>query len=111
MRGFAFRGIGPRIDGDFIGGNYSFITNFSTTVPNGLPDSWNASSNIFFDVGNVWGADLQGVSDNDKLRSSVGLGFTWSSPMGPISISYAEALSSSSTDKLERFNFKLGGVF
>ncbi len=91
LRGFADRGIGPKIDNDFIGGNYSFYTSFSSTLPNGLPEKWNAITNIFFDTANVWGVDDNSTSDSNKLRSSIGLGLSWISPLGPISITYAEA--------------------
>jgi len=112
IRGFANRGIGPVLDGDFIGGNYSYYSNLSSTFPNGLPDKWNAITNIFFDVANVWGVDYtDSVSDNDTIRSSIGIGFSWVSPLGPISFTYAEPISKSSSDKVEQFNFKIGSAF
>ena len=86
-------------------------TTFSTTVPNGLPDSWNASSNLFLDIANVWGSDLTGIKDNDSIRSSVGFGFTWFSPIGPLSLSYAEPVTKASSDTIENFNFRIGGAF
>ena len=57
LRGFSSRGIGPKIDNDYIGGNYSFYTNLSSTIPNGLPDNWNAITNIFWDTAYVWCVD------------------------------------------------------
>lgn len=111
LRGFSYRGLGPKVENDFIGGNYSFLTSLSTTFPNGLPNSWKASSNMFFDIGNVWGADISGVHKSNKLRSSLGLGFTWGSPIGPISITYAEPITKDKNDNVENFNFKIGGVF
>jgi len=111
MRGFANRGIGPKVNNDFIGGNYAYVSNFSTTFPSGLPDSWNATSNLFFDVGNVWGSDIDSIDNFNKIRSSVGIGFTWSSPLGPIGVSYSEPLSKLSSDKVENFNFRIGSIF
>ena len=111
LRGFADRGIGPKIDNDFIGGNYSFYTSFSSTLPNGLPEKWNAITNIFLDTANVWGVDDNSTSDSNKLRSSIGLGLSWISPLGPISITYAEAITKESTDEVEQFNFKIGSAF
>jgi len=111
LRGFKFRSYGPAVDNDFIGGNYAYATTFSTTVPNFLPDSWNSSSSFFIDVGNVWGADFDVTSDSSQLRSSIGVGFSWFSPLGPLSFSYAEPIQKSTTDKIEKFNFKLGGIF
>jgi len=111
LRGFADRGIGPKIDNDFIGGNYSFYTSFSSTLPNGLPEKWNAITNVFFDTANVWGVDDNSTSDSNKLRTSIGLGLSWISPLGPISITYAEAITKENTDEVEQFNFRIGSAF
>lgn len=111
MRGFANKGIGPKVSDDFIGGNYAYVANLSTSFPNPLPDSWNATTNLFFDLGNIWGSDINGIDDFSKIRSSIGFGFTWTSPLGPIGFSYAEPISKSSTDKIEKFNFRLGSIF
>ena len=111
LRGFAFRGVGPKVGGEFIGGNYSYSTNFSTTVPNGIPDSWGARTNIFFDVANVWGTDFSAAIDGNKIRSSTGVGLEWISPLGPLTFSYAIPISKDSTDSIENFKFQLGGTF
>ncbi len=111
LRGFGYREVGPKLNSEFIGGNYSYSTSFSTTVPNGLPDKWGTTSNLFFDVANVWGTDFDGIADSDTIRSSVGVGFSWVSPMGPLSFTFTEAISKNSTDALQSFSFKLGSTF
>ena len=111
LRGFGYREVGPKLNSEFIGGNYSYSTTFSTTVPNGLPDKWGTTSNLFFDVANVWGTDFDGIADSDTIRSSVGVGFSWVSPMGPLSFTFTEAISKNSTDALQSFSFKLGSTF
>lgn len=111
LRGFKFRSYGPKVEKDFIGGNYSYSTTFATTVPNFLPESWNSSSSVFFDAGNIWGTDFEVSNEANQMRSSVGLGISWFSPIGPITVSYAEPVQKSSSDEIEKFNFKLGGVF
>lgn len=111
LRGFSFRGIGPKVGADYIGGNYSFASTLSTTIPNGLPEQWNTDTSIFIDIGNVWGVDMNRVDDSNKIRSSIGTGVTWTSPIGPISLSYAIPISKSSTDDVENFNFRIGKVF
>ena len=111
LRGFKFRSYGPKVDKDYIGGNYSYSTTFSSTVPNFLPESWNSSSSVFLDVGNIWGTDFEVTNEANQMRSSIGLGFSWFSPIGPIAVSYAEPIQKSSSDEIEKFNFKLGGVF
>ena len=111
LRGFANRSVGPKVSGEFIGGNYSYSTNFSTTVPNGLPEKWGTKANIFLDVANVWGADFSGALESNKIRSSVGLGFEWVSPAGPLSFTYAQPISKDSEDSVKNFSFQLGGTF
>lgn len=111
LRGFSNRGIGPKVSGDYIGGNYMYSTTVSTTVPNGLPEAWNASTNIFLDVANVWGSDIAGVLESNTIRSAIGIGFTWISPLGPISMSYATPISKNENDNVQNFNFSLGGAF
>ena len=58
LRGFENYGVGPKDGTDHIGGNYSAYASLSSTVPNPIPDSWNAKSIIFLDTGNVWGVDF-----------------------------------------------------
>ena len=111
LRGFANKGIGPKLENDFIGGNYAFYTSFSSTIPNGLPEKWNATTNIFFDLANVWGVDDKSTDDSNQVRSSLGLGFSWVSPLGPISFTYAKPISKANTDDVENFNFNIGSAF
>jgi len=111
LRGFENRGIGPKVNGDFIGGNYSFSSSISSTFPNGIPDSWNATTNIFLDLANVWGSDISGVESSNKIRSSIGAAFTWISPIGPVSLSYAEPISKKNTDAIQKFSFNIGSAF
>tara|TARA_B110000971_G_scaffold173750_1_gene178772 strand:+ start:155 stop:2410 length:2256 start_codon:yes stop_codon:yes gene_type:complete len=111
LRGFKYRSYGPKVGKDYIGGNYALATTFSTTFPNYLPESWNSSSSLFLDVANIWGTDFAVTTEASELRSSVGVGLSWFSPLGPISLSYAEPIQKSTSDQIENFNFKLGGVF
>ena len=67
---------------------------------------------FFFDAANVWGVDYSStINDSNKIRSSVGLGIDWYTPVGPLSFSYAGALTKASTDKTESFRFNLGTTF
>ena len=112
IRGFANRGIGPNIGNDYIGGNNSFYTNFSSTIPTTFPDSWNLIANVFFDVANVWGVDYSDtLSESNTIRSSIGLGMSWSSPIGPVGLTYAQPISKKSTDNVKNFQFTIGSVF
>ena len=111
LRGFENYGIGPKDGTDHVGGNYSAYSSISSTIPNPLPDKWNANSNIFLDAGNVWGVDYDSSKDSDEIRSSVGLGLDWISPLGPLSFVFAQTLSSAESDLEESFSFQIGSSF
>lgn len=112
LRGFGQRQIGPKIDNIYVGGNYSYSSSFSTSFPTGIPDSWNIGTSLFLDVGNVWGSDFDGLTSNEnQIRSSVGVGLSWTSPIGPLSFSLAEPISKASGDTIEKFSFRIGTVF
>ena len=111
LRGFESLGVGPVDNNNHIGGNYTAYASIASTFPNPLPDKWNAKSLMFFDAGNVWGVDFDKSKDSDEIRSSVGLGLDWISPLGPISFSLSNVLSKANTDKEQSFSFLLGSVF
>ena len=72
----------------------------------------NGSISIFLDAANVWGIDYDSsLSDNSSVRSSVGLGVNWSTPVGPLSFSFAQPLSKQDSDIVEKFRFNLGTSF
>lgn len=111
LRGFESFGIGPKDGKDHIGGNYSAHSSLSSTVPNPLPDKWNANTRLFLDAGNVWGVDYDSTKDSDKIRSSAGVTLDWISPLGPLSFVLAETISSAAGDKEESFSFQIGSSF
>jgi len=112
LRGFELRGIGPVDSGDHVGGNNLATLSFKSTFPNPIPESLRATSFIFFDIGNVWGADYSDlISDSSKIRSSTGIAVDLMSPVGPLSFTYSIPLSKSSTDKEQRFLFNIGSSF
>jgi len=111
LRGFESYGIGPKDGQDHIGGNYSAYSSIASTIPNPLPDKWNANSIVFLDAGNVWGVDYDSSKDSNKIRSSAGLGLDWISPLGPLSFVFAQTLSSVDGDLEESFSFQIGSSF
>ncbi len=111
LRGFESYGIGPKDGADHIGGNYSAYASLSSTIPNPIPDSWNAKSIVFLDTGNVWGVDFNDSLDSNKLRSSAGLSLEWVSPLGPLSITLSETISKADGDLEESFSFQIGSNF
>ncbi len=112
LRGFESGKIGPKDGGDFIGGNYITALNFSTTLPQILENSQNIDFLLFLDAANVWGVDYSStIDDGSEIRSAIGFGVDWFTPIGPLNFSISEALTKSSTDITENFRFNLGTTF
>ena len=111
LRGFVNGSVGPKDGDDFIGGNYYAIVNFNSTLPQILPNSQNIDISTFIDVANLWGVDDKSLDESSEIRSSIGLGIDWFTPVGPLNFSFAQPISKSSTDKTETFRFNLGTSF
>ena len=112
LRGFELRGIGPVDSGDHIGGNNLATLSLKSTFPNPIPESLRATTFLFLDMGNVWGADYSNtISDSSKLRTSTGIALDLMSPIGPLSFTYSIPLSKASTDKEQSFLFNIGSSF
>ena len=112
LRGFETGKVGPKDGNDFIGGNYATAINFSSTIPQILENSQNIDVLFFIDAANVWGVDYDSsINDNSKIRSSIGLGLDWLTPIGPVNFTFAEPLSKADTDITESFRFNLGTTF
>ena len=113
LRGFEYGKVGPKDGNDFVGGNYVSTVNFTSTLPFILENAQNTDFLVFFDAANIWGVDYDSsLSDkSDDIRSAVGIGVDWFTPVGPLNFSLASPLSKSSTDKTETFRFNLGTTF
>ena len=112
LRGFEKGKIGPKDGKDFIGGNYASSVNISSTLPQILENSENIDFLFFIDAANVWGVDYDSsINDNSKIRSSIGIGIDWMTPIGPLNFTFAEPISKSNTDITESFRFNLGTTF
>ena len=72
----------------------------------------NMDFKVFFDAGNVWGVDYSDtVDESNKIRTSTGVALELLTPVGPLTFSFAEAITKASTDKTETFRFQLGTSF
>jgi len=112
LRGFESRGVGPVDSGSHVGGNYLAVLNFKSSFPNPIPENFRPNTYLFYDIGNVWGADYSDIiSGSSKLRSSTGLALDVVSPIGPLSFTYSIPLSKATTDKEQRFLFNIGSSF
>lgn len=111
LRGFEKGKIGPLDGNDYIGGNFVSAINLSSTIPKILENSENIDVAVFFDAANVWGVDYDSSLENNKIRSSIGLGLDWFTLIGPLNFSIALPLSKEDTDKTESFRFNIGTSF
>ena len=112
LRGFERGKVGPKDGNDFIGGNFAASLNFSSNIPKILENSESTDFNVFLDIGNVWGVDYDNSLENsDNIKSSIGIGLDWFSPLGPMNFTLSQPLTKSSTDLTESFRFNLGTTF
>jgi outer membrane protein insertion porin family len=112
LKGFQYGAIGPVDAGDYVGGNYATVMNFTSSLPMILTTVENIDVKYFLDVANLWGVDYSSsIDDSNKIRSSTGIGVDWFTPIGPMTFSIAQDLSKADTDKTESFQFNLGTTF
>ena len=112
LRGFERGKVGPVENNDYIGGNHVSTFNLSATLPTVVEGLDNLDVGIFFDAANVWGVDYDSsLDDKSKIRSSTGVALNLMTPIGPLSFSFANAITKASSDKTETFRFNLGTQF
>ena len=112
LRGFEKGKVGPVDNNDFIGGNHLTSLNMSATLPNILQGLDNLDVGVFLDAANIWGIDYDSsIDDKSTIRSSAGIGLNLLTPIGPLSFSFANAITKASSDKTETFRFNLGTQF
>ena len=65
----------------------------STTIDQILENSQSTDFNLFLDIANIWGVDYDSSLDiSDDIRSAIGIGLDWYSPIGPMNFSLSQAL-------------------
>ena len=112
LRGFESGKVGPKDGVDYIGGNYAASINFATTLPQIMPNLQNTNFSVFFDAANIWGIDYNSsLSDDSKIRSSVGIAVDFFTPIGPLNFSLTEAITKGNNDITESFRFNIGTTF
>ncbi len=86
--------------------------NLSTTLPQILSNNQQVDVVMFLDAANIWGVDYDSSIDDDgSLRSSVGVGIDWMTPIGPLNFIFAQPITKESTDKTQTFRFNIGTTF
>jgi len=114
VRGYASRSIGPRdSQGDSIGGTAMYAGSLELLFPPPFMKKGAETIRLaaFVDVGSVVYAERTDLFDMDELRYSSGIGFSWLSPVGALTLSYAIPLKTDDQDEKEEFQFSFGQTF
>ncbi len=108
LRGFEYGDISPRdpLTDDKIGGEKMAYMNLEYIFP--LVKDIGLNALVFYDLGNS-------VRDSENLfsdlRSSVGFGFRWLSPMGPLRLEWGYNIDPMEDEDQSMWDFSIGGMF
>jgi len=113
LRGFEDGGVTARskIGDDALGGNWQVTAGMQLMFPLGLPSEFGMRGKIFTDfgiIGKPSDFDATQMWYSSKLRGSIGIGFVWSSPLGPINVDYARPIIKERFDETEYFRLNFG---
>ncbi|MCM2339967.1 outer membrane protein assembly factor BamA [Rhodoferax sp.] len=112
VRGFEQGSLGPRDATDtVIGGSRKLNINMEVLAP--FPGAGNDRTLRmygFWDIGMVGGDNAVNAHAND-LRSSVGVGISWISPVGPLRLAVAKPIRKFDGDKIQSMQFQIGTSF
>ncbi|MGH6741895.1 MAG: BamA/TamA family outer membrane protein, partial [Bradyrhizobium sp.] len=122
VRGFAPNGFGPRdltpgSTMDNVGGSMYWATTaeLQSAIP-GIPQEYGLRGSAFVDAGSVFGykgatsfaGQTAQIANSNVVRSSVGVGLTWASHFGALTVNYAVPLSKASYDAVQPLSFNAG---
>jgi len=105
VRGFQYGSLGPKEDGQVVGGNKLLVFNTELHFP--LIDQ--LAGLFFFDMGNAF-AEGQNYQFNN-LRSGAGFGLRFYTPMGPIRLDWGYKLHPLTTESQYEWHFAMGTYF
>ena len=81
-------------------------------MPKILENSQTTDLKIFLDIANVWGVDYDSsLETSDGIKSALGIGLDFFTPVGPLNFTLSQHLSKGSNDITEAFRFNLGTSF
>jgi len=106
IRGFNYREVGPREDGDYVGGPKMGYFNFEYIFP--IYKKLGLKGVLFYDTGNAWAEDENYFS---SMRHGAGFEIRWKSPMGPLRFAWGRNLSPKDYEDNSVFEFTIGKAF
>lgn len=126
VRGFNWYSLGPTMrspgwggdpddpvrgeDEIIVGGTETWVNNFEIESP--FLKAAGISGVVFFDAGNAFGDPWgEGHINLADLRTSVGAGIRWRSPMGPLRFEYGVPLDPRGDEKRGMMDFSIGSFF
>ena len=111
VRGFAANTLGPRDSlNEPLGGNLKVVGSTELILPLPFVERTNTFRiTAFVDGGNVYSSEIE--FEFDTLRYSAGFGAIWLSPIGPLTLSFAEPLKTEDGDETQRFQLTFGTSF
>lgn len=115
FRGFKFGGVGPRdlSTDDGLGGTKYYVLTAELSFPTPLPKEIGLRARIWTDIGSNWDSPSSGptVFDSASPRVSIGVGFSWRSPLGPVRFDLGFPIIKKGPDEKQIFNFTFGTRF
>ena len=111
VRGFDFNSLGAKYPNNKAkGGELSILMGASIISPvTFLEDSKNMRMSAFIDVGGV--SEKATSFSADDFRASIGVGFVWLTPVGPLGAYAAQPFIKKTGDKTNTFEFTIGTSF
>jgi len=112
VRGYDLSSLGPRdINNNSLGGTKRVVGNIELLFPiPGMEKNRSVRLSAFIDGGALSGKKSE-VPASMGMRYSAGVGLNWFSPAGPLQFSWAKPLNDQPQDKVQNFQFTLGGFF
>ena len=111
MRGFDSFGAGPRNSrSSYIGGNNLIVTKLDYSRNIFDNTDFPILFNIFNDYGLLWENKTKPTHSENSLRSSVGFGLKYYSPIGPIGLTWGFPVLDEDYDIKRMFLFSVGNV-
>ena len=122
VRGYNWYSLGPSVrnlqsedpthadDRLIVGGNSLWVNNFELEAP--IIKAAGISTVVFFDAGNAFGDPWgEGSISVGGLRTSVGAGLRWFSPIGPLRFELGFPLDPYEDERRSVFDFSIGSFF